>query len=76
MYVSVEGWLGAFQVVPVVKNLPASSGGAKDVGLIPGWEDPLEQKMATQPSILTWRIPWTGESGRLQSIESKRVAHS
>ena len=30
-------------------------------------EDPLEKKMATQSSILAWRIPWTEESGKLQS---------
>ena len=33
-----------------------------------GWEDPLEKGMATHSSILAWRIPWTEESGRLQSI--------
>ena len=32
-----------------------------------GWEDPLEQEMATYCSILAWRIPWIGEPGRLQS---------
>ena len=32
---------------------------AGDVGLIPGWEDPLEKEMATHSSILVWRIPWT-----------------
>ena len=33
----------------------------------PGWEDPLEEGMATHSSILAWRIPWTEEPGRLQS---------
>ena len=33
-----------------------------------GQEDPLEKEMATHPIILAWRIPWTEESGRLQSI--------
>ena len=36
-----------------------------------GGEDPLEEEMATQSSILVWRIPWPEEPGRLQSIESK-----
>ena len=36
-----------------------------------GWEDPLEKKMATHSSILTWRIPWTDESGGLQSMGSQ-----
>jgi len=32
------------------------------------WEDPLEKGMATHSSILAWRIPWTEEPGRLQSM--------
>ena len=40
-----------------------------------GWEDPLEKGMATHSSILAWRIPWTEEPGRLQSLESQRVGH-
>ena len=39
----------------------------------PGWEDPLQQGMATHSSFLAWRIPWTEELGRLQSIGSQRV---
>ena len=42
-----------------------------------GQEDPLEGKgMATDPSILAWKIPWTEESGGLQSIRLQRVGHS
>ena len=33
-----------------------------------GWEDPLEEEMATHSGILAWRIPWTEEPGRLQSM--------
>ena len=40
-----------------------------------GQEDPLEKEMATQSSILAWKIPWMEEPGRLQSIESQRVGH-
>ena len=40
-----------------------------------GWEEPLEEKMAAHSSILAWRIPWTEEPGRLQSVESQRVGH-
>ena len=40
-----------------------------------GWEDPLEKEMATPSSILAWRILWTEEPGRLQSIGSQRVGH-
>ena len=32
------------------------------------WEDPLEEEMATHSSILAWKIPWTEEPGRLQSV--------
>ena len=38
-----------------------------------GWEDPLEKEMATHSSILAWRIPWTEESGRLQSMGHKEL---
>ena len=37
-----------------------------------GWEDPLEKGMATHSSILAWRIPWTEEPGRLQSMGSQK----
>ena len=36
-------------------------------------EDPLKKGMATHSSILAWRIPWTEEPGRLQSVRSQRV---
>ena len=39
------------------------------------WEDPLEEEMATHSSTLAWEIPWTEETGRLQSIGSQRVRH-
>ena len=42
----------------------------------PGQEDPLEKGKATHPNILAWRILWTGEPGRLQSIGSQRVGHN
>ena len=40
-----------------------------------GGEDLLEKEMATHSSILAWKIPWTEEPGRLQSMGSKRVGH-
>ena len=40
-----------------------------------GWEDPLEKEMATHSSILTWKIPWTEEPGRLQSMGLQRIRH-
>ena len=40
-----------------------------------GPEDPLEKEMAAHSSILVWKIPWTEESGRLQSMGLQRVGH-
>ena len=40
-----------------------------------GQEDPLEKEMATHSSTLTWKIPWMGEPGRLQSMGSLTVGH-
>jgi len=40
-----------------------------------GWEDPLEEGVAVRSSILAWRIPWTEEPGRLQSMGSQRGGH-
>ena len=37
-----------------------------------GWEDPLQEEMATQSRILAWKIPWTEDPGRLQSLGSVR----
>ena len=41
-----------------------------------GQEDPLEEEMANHSSILAWEIPWTEESGGLQSMGSQRVRHN
>ena len=41
-----------------------------------GWEDPLEKGIATHSSTLAWRIPWTEEPGRLQSMGSQRVSQT
>ena len=40
-----------------------------------GWEDPLQKEMATHSSALAWKIPWTEEPGRLQSMGLQRVGH-
>ena len=56
----------------MVKNLPAM----QEIQVLSlGWEDPLEKGMATHSSILTWRIPWTEESGELQFMGLQRVRH-
>ena len=56
-------------VAHVVKNLPAMQNRVWSLGL----EDPLEKGMATHSIILAWRILWTEEPGRLQSIGSQRI---
>ena len=40
-----------------------------------GWEEPLEKKMAVHSRTLAWKIPWTEEPDRLQSMGSQRVRH-
>ena len=64
--------LQASLVAQLVKNLPAvQQTWVRSLG----WEDPLEKKMATNSSILAWKISWTKEPGRLQSMGSQRVGH-
>ena len=63
---------GASLVAQMIKNLPAM----RDTWVPSlGWEDPLEEGMATHSSIPAWRIPWAEEPGGLQSIGSQRVGH-
>ena len=57
----------------MVKNLPAMR---ETCVQSLGWEDPLEEGMATHSSILAWRIPWTEQPGGLQSMGSQRVGHN
>ena len=59
----------------VLKNLPAMQELKEMHVRSLGQEDPLEEGMATHSSILTWSIPWTEESGGVQSIGSQRVGH-
>ena len=59
-------------MIQMVKNLPAMQE-TRVCSL--GQEDPLEKGMTTHYSILAWRIPWTEEPGRLQSMGFQRVRH-
>ena len=55
-----------------VKNLPAM----QETQLRSlGWEDPLEEEMATHSSILAWRIPWIEEPGRFQPLGLQKLEH-
>ena len=58
-------------VAQMVKNLPAMY--ETQVRFL-GWEDPLEKGMATDFFIVAWRIPWTEQPDRLQSMGLPRVA--
>jgi len=62
-----------FLVAQTVKNLPAAwETWVQSLG----WEDPLEESMATHSSILAWRSPWTEEPGGLQSMGLQRIGHN
>ena len=52
----------------MVKTPPANAGDVRDPVEFLGWEDLLEEEMATHSSILAWKIPWTEEPGGLQSM--------
>ena len=63
---------GASLVVQTVKSLPAVQ--ETRVRTL-GWDDPLEEGMATHASILAWKISWMEEPDRLQSMGSPRFGH-
>ena len=65
----------ASQVALMVKNPPANAGDGRDTGSIPGSGRSPGGGHATHCSILAWRIPWTEEPGRLQSMGLHRVGH-
>jgi len=59
----------ASQVALVIENQPANAGDVQETQVRSlGWEDTLEKEMAIHSSSLAWRIPWTEEPGRLQSM--------
>ena len=57
----------------MVKNPPAMQETHETWVQSLGQEDPLEEEIATDSSILAWKIPWTVESGWLQSMGSQKV---
>ena len=71
-------WQNQYNIVKLKKlNLKKkkkeSACNAGDLGLLLGWEDLLDKEMATHSSILAWKIPWSKEPGRLQSMESQEL---
>ena len=70
------GLNGVSQVAQVIKNPPGNAGAMGVADSILGWEDPLEEEMATHSSILAWKIIWTEDPGGLQSMKLPRVGYS
>ena len=60
----------------MVKNLPVMQETQETKLQSLGWEDPLEEVMATHFSILAWEIPWAEKPGGLQSMGPQRVGHA
>ena len=58
-----------------IKSPPTNAGDLRDLSLLLGQEDPLEESMATHSNPLVWRVPWTEEPGGLQSMGSQRIRH-
>ena len=69
----ISAILGLSLVAQTMNNLPTM----QEIWVrFLGQEDPLEKGMATHPSILAWRIPWTEEPGQLQSMGLQGVRHN
>ena len=73
--VQCSTYITSFPSGSAVKNLPVMEEPQEMQVRSLGQEDPLKEGMATHSSILAWRIPWTGEYGRLQSMGLQRVGH-
>ena len=67
-FICLVGFLGGLDGKESTRNVG-------DLDLIPGWARPLGGGTGTHSSIPAWRIPWTGEPGRLQSMGLQRVRH-
>ena len=65
-----------FAISPGGSDGKASAYSAGDLGSIPGSGRSPGEKMATHSNTLAWKIPWTEEPGRLQSMRSLRVGHN
>ena len=72
IYIYIYIYMPASLVAQIVKHLPTMR--ETWVGSL-RWKDPLEKEMATHSSIHAWKIPWTEEPGRLESMGSQRVGH-
>ena len=75
LFPTLGGKYSVFYGFPSGSDSKASACNAGDLGSIPGSGNPLEKEMAIHSSTLAWKIPWTEEPGRLQSMGSQRVGH-
>ena len=73
--ISFEYGIASFPSGSAVRNLPTMQEQQEARVWSLSWEDSLEEGMATHSSILAWKIPWTEEPGRLQSMGSQTVGH-
>ena len=71
--VCIGEWFSRFLITTFISRgcVKESTCNAGDMVSILGWEDPLEESMATYSSIPAWKIPWTEEPGRLRSMDCK-----
>ena len=74
--ISIFSFIKSSLVAQMVKNLPAMQKKQENCVRSLGQEDLLEKGMATHSSIHAWRITWTEEPSRLQSMGSQRVRHN
>ena len=73
LFINNYPYLGGSLVAQTVKSLPA----VQEIRVqLLGWKNPLGKEMATNSSILAWKIPWMKEPDRLQSMGLQRVGHS
>ena len=76
MYLGGSFTITGFPGGSAVKNPPATQETRQETQIRSlGWEDALEQEMATHSSTLAWKIPWTEKPGRLQSMWSQKVGN-
>ena len=68
--------IGSLKIFPVAQMVKNRSAMQETQVQSLGWEDPLEKEMATHSSTPAWKIPWTEEPGRLQSMGWQRVGHN
>ena len=72
-YLSVCAFLFCILQSTSLDTFPVAQHDAGDLGSVSHEEDPLEKRMATHSSILSWRVPWTEEPGGLQSAGHKQL---